>query len=201
MILRRTVLSLMSVVVAACASPLPIGPGRVAVTLEETNIRVIENDVLFPEFVGRQADRAPRQVVQFRISSQTDLLKYFKDWDRQLQVRCSVEGNNNGRKYDSFGIGPLPEGGPQNGGNNSGQVTPGSKHHYTIYAFIDLIAEDHEFEDGKPATTLNLKVDHFESLRCHLLGVTMAAVIFPRSNDFVITVDRFQTLLRQASPP
>jgi hypothetical protein len=75
------------------------------------------------------------------------------------------------------------------------------KHHYTIYAFIDLIAEDHEFQDGKPVTTLNLKVDHFESLRCHLLGVTMAPVIFPRSNDFVITVDRFQTLLRQASPP
>jgi len=201
MILRRTVLSLMSVVVASCASPLPFGPGRVAVTLEETNIRVVENDALFPEFVGKQADRTPRQVVQFRISSQTDLPKYFKDWDRQLQVRCSVEGNNNGRKYDSFGVGPLPEGGPQNSGDNSGQVTPKSKHYYTIYAFIDLIAEDHQFQDGNPATTLNLKVDHFESLRCHLLGVTMAPVIFPRSNDFVIPVNRFQTLLREANPP
>ncbi|UHQ18309.1 hypothetical protein LVB87_08720 [Lysobacter sp. KIS68-7] len=196
--LRRGVLCLLSLAAVSCTNPLPFGPGRVDVTLEDASIQVLENEAIFPEDVFAESRHVPRQVIQFRISSRTDLLKYFKDWDRQLQVRCSVEGSANGRAYHSIGYGGLHKC-AEDGGREC-KPTPG-RYRYTVYSFIDLEANDDEYANGKPATTLGLKTDRFESLKCHLIGVQKAPVLFPRSNDFFVSAWEFQNLLRETVMP
>ncbi|MEG3158229.1 hypothetical protein ACKVMH_10125 [Lysobacter zhanggongensis] len=179
--LRRGILLLLALATVSCSG------GRVAVTLDHTSIRVIDHATLFPESPDPHPDRPSRQVLQLNISSQTDLLKYFGDRHTQLQVRCSVDGNTNGRAYNGFAIGPIPEG--------KGAIP----HRYTIYSFIGLEADEAQYENGKPASTLNLKADRFQALKCHLIGVQKAPVPFPRSNDFVVSASTFHELLRGAS--
>jgi len=123
-------------------------------------------------------------------------VRYFAEWNRQLQVACSVEGSANGGSYRGFATGLL-ENGRSNDVSLSG-ASESERHFYTIYTFVDLIADDAEYKAGRPATTLNLTSDRFEALRCHLRGVTMAPVLFPRSNDVVVPADRFRDLYRQA---
>lgn len=187
----RATLALLSIAVVSCSNPLPFGPGRVAVTLEDASVRVVENQTLFSD-TPETLRHVPRQVLQLRISSRTDLLKYFEDWDRHLQVRCSVEGSANGKVYENAGYGPRPER-IEHGGASRGP------YQYTVYAFVDLEADDAEYDLGKPATKLDLKVDHFESVGCHLIGVQKAPVLFPRSNDFVVSGREFHDLLRNAN--
>ena len=115
-----------------------------------------------------------------------------------MQVRCSVEGNANRRAYNGFAIGPLPV--ERDIGVTQHRARPTTtSHRYTIYSFIDLEADEIEYENGKPASMLNLKVDTFESLKCHLLGVVKAPVPFPRSNYLVVSASTFHELLRGAS--
>ena len=197
---RFAAIFLLSLAVAACSNPFPFGPGRVDVKLEDAAVALVEHATIFPDFpeAASAPKRPPRRVVRLKLSSETDLIKYFKDWDRQLQVRCTVDGNANGKSYSGFATQPFPDG-SSNGVTRPSQSAPASEQHlYLIYAFIDLLAKDDEYQDGKPATTLDLKTDQFEALRCHLIGVTKAPVLFPKSNDFVVPAEKFRNLFRQA---
>jgi hypothetical protein len=187
---------------AACSNPSQYGPGRVDLKLESAAVQTVEHSVLFGDATYAQAKRSDRQVVHFKVSSRTDLLRYFREWEREIQVRCSVDGNLNGRSYRGFALGPFREGANVSG--NTGRTDapppqPAEQYLYSIYAFIDLVANDVEYQDGKPASTLNLKVDHFESLRCYLLGVTKGPVLFPKSNDISVQANQFRALYDRAT--
>jgi hypothetical protein len=189
----RALLFLFALLVVSCSG------SRVAVTLDQAAIRAIDHATLFPKYGGSSTDRASRQVLQLSISSETDLPKYFEDQEKQLQVRCSVDGSSDGKAYRGFATGPLPERSYATGNRaQQGQITPRNKRYrYIIYAFIDLEADSVEYKNGKPASTLNLKADHFDALTCHLIGVQKAPVPFPRSNDFSVPVSNFHALLRE----
>jgi hypothetical protein len=197
---RLVALLSLSAAAASCTNLMSFGPGRVTVALEYAAVQTVDHIVLFPKSLGEQVNvnRPSRQAIRLNISSGTNLLKYFKDWDRQLQVRCSVVGSANGRAYSGFAVGPFPDT-IKDAELATLQRPAEPKHHYTIYAFIDLVAEDDEYNSGKLATTLNLKSDRFEALACHLLGVTKAPVLFPRSNDVVLQEEQVHALIRQAS--
>jgi hypothetical protein len=184
---RILILALLSIAAVSCSNPFSTGPGRVAVSLEEASVRTIENEALFPH-ISANVKHVQRQVIQFRISSRTDLLKYFEDWQRLVQVRCSVDGSANGRAYRDSGYGPRLE-----------RVGQDGVYHYLVYAFVDLTAWDVEREGGKPATTLDLTVDRFESLGCHIIGVQKAPVLFPRTNEFVVPASMVHDLIRKES--
>ena len=171
---------LLALILTACSAD------RVAVDLDQVSIRSIPHSKLWPD---SKDFRSSRNVLQLNISSKTELLTYFREKGKQLQVRCSVHGNSNGRDYSGFAIGPVPE---QNG-------VESAPFHYVIYSFIDLEADDTEYVQGKPASTLNLKRAPFESLTCTLVGVEMAPLPFLRSTDLVIPSTTFQRLLRAAS--
>jgi hypothetical protein len=181
---------------AACSNPLPFGPGRVAINLDRAEVLDVDHATLFPGSPKDPAAPERREALRLVISSQTELLTYFEEWDRQVQVRCAVDGNLNRKSYSGFAIGPLPEGQGTSIGSNATVHKP---YRYTVYAFIDLKADDVQYEGGKPASTLNLKTETFGSLKCHLLGVTKAPVLFPRSNDVVLPASTFRTLLRQGN--
>jgi hypothetical protein len=176
--LSRVLVILLSLATTSCSG------GRVAVTLDHASVRAIAHATLFP--ASPVTDLPSRQVLLLNISSQTDLFEYFRERDTQLQVRCSVNGNANGREYNGFAIGPIPDG-------------DGALHRYSIYSFIDLKADEARYENGKPASTFNLKADRFQALSCRLVGVQKAPVPFPRSNDLVVSSGTFQELLRGAS--
>ena len=169
-------LGLLAVATTACSNPFPFGPGRVEIELEQASVMAVEHATLFP---GSQRDvEAPerREALRLLISSATDLQTYFKDQDTQLQVRCAVDGNLNRKSYTGFALGPVPE---KSSDRNGANAIPPSSYRYTIYAFIDLEADDVQYEGGKPASKLDLKTETFGSLKCHLLGVTKAPVLFP----------------------
>lgn len=183
--LARSLLLTLALAAVSCTG------GRVPVTLDQASIRAIDHATLFPDSPEAQHDRTLRQVLQLKISSQTDLLKYFEERDTQLQVRCSVEGNTDGRKYNGFAIGPIPE---KAGG---GTLT----HRYTIYSFIDLEADDVRYESGSPTSAFNLRSAQFDALKCHLLGVVKAPAPYSKSNDFIVSSSTFHELLREATKP
>ena len=188
--IRHTLIFLLALSAVACTNPLASGPGRVVVKLDQAAIQLVPHSTLFPESSNKSG--APREALRLSISSQTDLLKYFQEWQRHLQVRCSVDGNVNGRAYKGFAIDLIPE------NEELPHPTTLNRYHYTIYAFIDLEADDVEYKGGKPATTLDLKTERFDSLRCHLIGVEKAPVLFPRSNDVSVSAKTFHELLAQA---
>lgn len=184
---RNLVLAFLFLGVAGCSNPFPVGPGRVEIDLVQAKVLRVDHATLFsgrPQYSGSSKPRAALELV---VSSQAELLRYFAEWNRQIQVRCSVEGNQNGRSYVGFATHAVLK-------------TPGpsKQYRYTIYAFTDLKADDSRYEGGRPASTLDLRTESFEALKCHFLGVAKAPVLFPRSNDVVVSRDAFQTLLRQS---
>lgn len=180
--LRRTQSTLLVLLAASCSGP------PVAITLDQAAVRTVDHATLFAKYNASRTDGPPRQVLELRISSQTELLKHFKDHGKQLQVRCSVNGTTNKEPYNDSAFGPFPEDGSSN-----------DRHHYAIYAFVDLVAHAAEYQNGKPASTLNLKSDPFDSLSCQLVGVEKAPVRFLRSNEIVLSASSFQALLGQAA--
>jgi hypothetical protein len=190
---RVLLFSLSAMGIAGCSNPLPVGPGRVDINLQQVKVLLVDHAKLFPGAPQRSGLSDPRAALELTISSPTELLRYFAEWDRQVQVRCSVDGNLNGKSYLGVTTKPVLK-------------TPGpsKQYEYTVYAFIDLKADDSEYKAGRPATTLDLRTESFEALKCHFLGVTMAPVLFPRSNDVVVSEHTFRTLhtvRNRHSPP
>lgn len=135
----------------------------------------------------------PANVVRFDLSSETNLARYFDDWDRMLQPRCAVKGAEDGRHYRGFTVGPLQEGvdismrGPHRKEALAFTADATGKYRYTLYAFLDLKADDQQYVDGKPRGTLDLSSQRFRSLQCFVIGVTMAPVIFPKTNTVSVS--------------
>ena len=185
---RVSLPALLALGIAGCSNPLPVGPGRVEIDLDQAKVLRVDQATLFPGSPTRSGSPKRREALELVISSPRELLGYFAKWNRQVQVRCSVEGNLNGRSYAGFATHPVLK--------RSGPSRP---YEYTIYAFIDLKAEDTEYVRGRPAPTFDLRTEGFESLKCHFLGVTKAPVLFPRSNEVVVSASTFRTLLRQSA--
>lgn len=180
---------LVCLVVSACSNPLPFGPGRVEVAVETVGVQRVTRGVLLPRSDPEWRNRATN-VIRFDLSSRADLVRYFADWDRQVQTRCSVYGAEDGRSYTGFAVGSLQEGidismrGTRT--NETAHLAPDSTGHYryTVYAFLDLTADDEEYVDGKPRGTFDLASQRFSSVGCFIVGVAKAPVIFPKTSTF-----------------
>lgn len=177
--------------------PNPFPFGRIEVSLDQVAIRDIPHAELFQDEHADAGLRPSTETVALDISSETDLFEYFQREEDQLQVRCSVHGNANGRKYSATGRPSLPRHPPTRpeGGAPSDNGAP-TRYNYTRYAFIDLKADDVVYQGGKPASTLGLKTESFESLRCHVVGVSLGSLLWPRTEDIIVSADAFRALLR-----
>ena len=186
---------------AACESPLPFGPGRARITLERATVLQVESNVLFPEFKGLTENlSSPKQHWALRMQGHADrdLNEFFEGW--QLQVRCTVEGAADGRSYRAVATGPrtaVSVVGTSSGTSQSTNIA-GQKpsFNFVIDTFVDLTAQDEEYVNGRPRSTLNLRTATFEKLSCYILGVTKAPVLFPRTNSLNVSHIEFQALLR-----
>ena len=183
---------LCSVVVSGCANPLPFGPGRVEVTLEKAAVQTITRGALWPDSDPDSPDQ-PTNLIRFDLSSKKNLIRYFEDWDRMVQTRCFVDGAEDGRSYSGFAVGPLQEGIDisMRGRRRKEAIDLGpdsdGKYWYSVYAFIDLTADDQKYVDGKPRGTFDLTSQRFSRVGCFIIGVQMAPVIFPRTNAFSLS--------------
>lgn len=184
---RVSLPALLAIGIVGCSNPLPFGPGRVAINMDQVKVLLVDRATLFPGSTTRAGSPNRREALELVISSQTELLGYFAEWNRHVQFRCSVAGNLNGRSYAGFASDPVLK-----------RPGPSKPYQYTIYAFIDLKAEDNQYVEGRSATTFDLRTEKFESLKCHFLGVTKAPGLFPRSNDVIVSESSFRTLLRQS---
>ena len=184
---RRLPTILLAIFATSCTNPFSVGPGRVNISLDNASVGLVESSILSPQF--ESSGPFKREVLRLEISSKTDLLKYFSDYDREIQVRCSVDGNRDGRKYSGLAVGPIAEGYQMRSG----------RYRYKIYSFVVLHAKAVEYEGGKPVKTISLKTSDYEALRCHLLGVTKAPVLFPRSNDVTVSAESFRALSNKAA--
>jgi hypothetical protein len=143
-----------------------------------------------------------REVLLLKFSSSIDLFDYFASWQRMIQVRCHVDGSENGRAYTGFGWGPYEAGidisrlrRPRGDAPPSLSGSSGG-HEYSIYAFPDLIADDEVYKNGEPRSHMHLDTDRWSNLGCYVIGVTKAPVLFPRSNDLLVNAEQFNDLVR-----
>jgi hypothetical protein len=122
----------------------------------------------------------PRQVLHLSISSQAELIRLFEDRGKQLQVRCSVDGTKDGKSYSDSAFGPFRR-----------RTSSGERYRYDIYAYVDLQAESADYQNGKPASSIDLRTQPFESLVCQLVGVEMFPVPFLSSTELVVPFNAF----------
>jgi hypothetical protein len=144
---------------------------------------------LWPDWPVPDPDQ-PTNLIRFDLSSRENLFRYFEDWDRMVQTRCFVDGAEDGRSYRGLALGPLQDGIDisMRGSHRKEALDRGpdsaGKYWYTVYAFINLTADDRKYVDGKPRGTLDLTSQRFSSVSCFIIGVQMAPLIFPRTNTF-----------------
>jgi hypothetical protein len=187
-------LALLPFLLTACVWPLPIGPGPVTVVTEDVRIATVPEEMLFGSTGGATPPRMV-EVVQWDITSETDFHRHFKD--RFMQVRCTVDGNAD-HAWSDFGHGPFYKGvdlsrSSVDGGDRA--LLPRARdgrYAYTVYAFAGLSAG--WLEDGHLSRRTDLESVHFSRLSCFIIGVAMAPVLFPKSNEFVLSHDRFIAL-------
>jgi hypothetical protein len=175
---------------------------RVSVVVEATRVEEVSNHILFATVLGDSEPDRGVEVVAFDISSDVELKRYFED--RLIQVRCLVDGAG-----DSTGFGPYYRGTDLSTISSDAlkgyQIAPRSsdgRYAYTVYAFANLAATrlvDSQFQSTP------LEAMTFSRVSCFIVGVTKAPVLFPKSNEFILTRDQFQALVRvyrtrQASP-
>lgn len=180
----RTAPVLLICLLASCSAE------RLQINLDKATVRYVDQETLFPENVGATSNGPQRQILELTLSSQVDLLDYLNSRGFQIQVRCSVTGNENGKAYNGYGIGPVPVA----PATSRGIAKP---YQYIAYTFIDLKADAVEYTNGKPESELDLRESKFDSLNCHVIGVDKAPILFPRSNDIVVTFATFQELVQQ----
>jgi hypothetical protein len=183
------VVMLLSVSVAGCV--LPFGPGPIEVVTEDIRITQVSNRTLFGERTSRPDET--REVIQFNLSSDTNIRSHLSK--RLIQVRCRVDDGND----ITFGRGPFNEGvdfseSPENGNTASKPRASDGRFSYTVYAFVDL--SQARLIDGHLSRSFPLEPMAFSQLSCFIIGVTMAPVRFPRSNDFGLSREVFLKLLQ-----
>jgi hypothetical protein len=95
----------------------------------------------------RSVTTNPVHTVMFRTApTDLDLKKYCDGW--QVQARCSVEGAADGRNYSTTATPYLTSslvGGSKEPGGPANIPTKGLPFAFTLYAFVDLDAQDDEY--------------------------------------------------------
>lgn len=195
--------TLVPLLLAGCVWPLPIGPGPVTVATEDVCIASVPEEMLFGKPLRFSEPPKTIKVIQFDLSSDVDLHQHFKR--RIMQVRCDVDGNTD-HIWSNFGHGPFYAGVDLSSLDYRDQRVLVPRAHdgryaYTVYAFAGLSAS--WLEDGHAVRHTDLDPLHFSHLSCFIIGVTMAPVLFPQSNEFVLSRDQFIALLseRRAAAP
>ena len=188
---------------ASCESPIPCGPGGTQVALEGADVIEVDSGLLSPQFRASQGDTSQpkrRWALRMRARADLDLNRYFEGW--QVQTRCSVEGAADGRNYSTPATPYLTsslEDGSKDAGGLATLATKRLPFAFTLYAFVDLDAQDDEYSNGRPRGSLNLRTASFERLSCYLRGVSMAPALYPRTSALTVSEGEFQALLRAAA--
>jgi hypothetical protein len=185
---------LVAPVVIATISLIGCATERVKMTVDSTRIEQVSDRLLFGTMVSESAPMHQLEVLVFEVSSDVDIRPIFEN--RQIQVRCEVDG-----KGDSSGYGPF------NGNVNlstpwknvkaarmGAPLRTDGRSAYTVYAFANLAATN--LVDGRFVDT-PLESMNFSKLSCFISGVTKAPVFFPRSNEFILTHAKFLNLLAE----
>lgn len=168
---------------------------RVKMTVDSTRIERVSDHVLFGTMVRESAPTRHLEVLVFEVSSDADISPIFKD--RQIQVRCEVDG-----KGDSVGYGPFDGdfdlSARRRNVTELRNATPrrsDGRFAYTIYAFANLSSTT-DSDDGRfihtPLDSLN-----FSKLSCFIIGVIKGPALFPRSNEFNLTRAKFLDLVAE----
>lgn len=187
-----TLILLSCAVLSGCVNPLPWGPGRVKVALERAQVVAAPRRLLFQNFGDSATDETTRDAVKFVFTSKTDLHEYLRD--RIIQFRCRVKGA--GADYESFGRGPYYQ-------DTLIELLPPSarlekiagRHEYSAYAFVGLSVDTETADGGFEDTPLDQL--QFSRLSCFIIGVEKAPVLWPRSNDLVLSYEDFMSQLRE----
>ena len=175
---------------------------RVRLTVDSTRIDRVSDHVLFGSMIRESAPTRLLDVLVFEVSSDGDISSIFEN--RQIQVRCKVDG-----KGESFGYGPFDGNINISAPRQNLAAVPNATPHrsdgrsvYTVYAFANLAATD--LVDGQFIDT-PLEIINFSELSCFVIGVAKAPVFFPRSNELTLTRSKFLDLVAeyrgQAVPP
>jgi hypothetical protein len=197
---------MLTIALTSCNNdPFRAGWVRLAVTLEDAKVERVPYETLFgrPRSFGSSADY---EAIVVRFSSPTDLYDYFREAGKAIQVRCWVDGSSAGDSFGGFGVGPFEHGIDisrlRRRNADEAVLAPRSdgRHGYTAYVFINLTADSREYKNGSPAMHLDLRTDSWSRIGCHVIGVEMVPLPFPRSNDLVISNERFHELLATVSP-
>jgi hypothetical protein len=190
-LVRAVAVGLVCLFAGACVNPLPFGPGRMHLTQENVQLAAVPEATLFQPFGLAKTSDKQRDVVRFDFSSEIDLRHSLRD--RIVQTRCEVVGGKLA-KQSNWASGPYYE------GTHLSLLPPevqlkavDGKYHYSAYAFADLSAT--QLIDTRFKTT-PLDQLRFTGLSCFIIGVTKAPVLFPRSNNLVLSNEDFMSQLR-----
>ena len=167
---------------------------RVRITVESTRIEPVSERLLFGTMVSESAPLRQMEVLVFEVSSDSDIRTIFEN--RQIQVRCEVDGKGDSRGYGPFD-GDFDLSTPRKSvrADRIGKpVRSDGRYAYTIYAFTSLSATT--LIDGRFVNT-PLESINFSKLSCFIIGVEKAPVVFPRSNEFTLTRAKFLNLLAE----
>ena len=181
-------------VAIAAISLLGCAVERIRITVDSTRIDRVSDRLLFGTMVSESAPMRQIEVLVFEVSSDSDIRPIFED--RQIQVRCEVDGKGDSRGYGPFD-GNFDLSTPRKSVKADRISEPIRSHGrsaYTIYAFTSLSATN--LIDGRFVDT-PLESINFSELSCFIVGVEKAPVLFPRSNEFTLTRAKFLDLLAE----
>jgi len=163
-------------------------------TVDSTRIERVSDRLLLGTMVSESAPVRHIEVLVFEVSSDSDIRPIFKN--RQIQVRCEVDGKGDSSGYGPF-TGNIDPSTPRKGvkaHRTDEPVRSDGRSAYTIYAFASLSATN--LIDGRLVNT-PLESINFSKLSCFIIGVGKAPVLFPRSNEFTLTRAKFENLLAE----
>ncbi len=143
---------------------------------------------------GETTKKDTETFIEFKISSDQDLLEFGKRW--KLQAHCDLE-NEAHRDLGS------PVWGPFHNGYDVSRPwrLPTSftmakradgRFDYYLYAFPNLTAYEFREHGWFPEPVTKVQ---FSQVHCYLIGVKMAWLIFPRSNEWTMTRSELLELL------
>ena len=203
--MRKLVLPLAcSIAAASCTGARHLGSDHANVSLQRASIVTVSRpDFLVSQYPGLSAtaESGALTVLKLELSSDTELLNYLgESGQRQVQMRCNVQGVDNRRRYEAFGVGPIQASTDLSRSRSdpgmTAQSQPDSKYKYTAYAFPELKAHDPVNDAGRPLSELSLSTQRFESLSCFFIGVTMSTFGSPRTNPVYVDHANFANALR-----
>ena len=157
---------------------------RVKLTVDETRIERVSDHVIYGSMISDSEPTREVEVLVYEVSSGVDITPVFED--RQIQVRCKVDG-----KGDPMGYGPFERQEPTAARSTVPPRSDG-RHAYTIYAFTNLATTNLV---GTQFVDTPLESISFSEISCFVIGVIKAPALFPRSNELTLTRAKFLDLV------